>query len=262
VGGWEDYSPHSPSITIISVVSQKEVSKMIERRKSSVWIALLFVMALVLSMMAVDVSHADVKKKSANYYAKDIKSSVGKFNREFTKKYYTYTIRLKHNQEKTKVTLYRAHKKAKIAVRIDGGKYTKYKSVNKISRNISVKQGKSRKIRFRIKAQNGLTKIYLVIIKRPYPPGEKRYTVHSYSGYTYDVDGEKRSEFMAGERVHIVSLSGYKDDNVYEWYAHDSHDLKNGAQVEMKFVDPNNKTWDTWIIMPEMHFLINRVKKE
>jgi hypothetical protein len=128
-------------------------------------LAILITVAVALAFSAPLDAHA-ADKKSGNAYAKSIKTNAGKLSPKFNKNKNSYKINLTAAKSSAKVTLTGAHKKAKIYVKVDGGKYKLVKG-SKAQKVVKVSQGKSKKVYFKIVAENKKTKkVYKVTVTR------------------------------------------------------------------------------------------------
>jgi hypothetical protein len=132
---------------------------------SRVWAALIALIMMLTLMAPVD-SHAAGKAKSGNAYAKSIKTSAGKLTPKFNKKKNSYVVKLKAGQASAKITFTKAHKKAKLYVKNNKGKY-KFVKGSKVKMVVKVGKGSSKKVSLRIVAENKKNrKTYTVTVKR------------------------------------------------------------------------------------------------
>ncbi len=118
-------------------------------------------------------SNANVSKKATaivtvtptpigtNNKLKSLKASKGKFTKKFKATRTKYTLKLKKSQSKTKIYAKKAQSTAKTYIKIGKGKYKSRSSIT-----VKLNKGKSKTVYIKVKAQNGKTRTYKVIVKR------------------------------------------------------------------------------------------------
>lgn len=96
-----------------------------------------------------------------NKNLKSLKASNGTLTKKFKSTKTKYSLKLKNNQSKTKISVKKAQNVAKVQIKVGKGKYKTKSSIT-----VQVAKGKSKTVYIKVKAQDGKTKTYKVIVKR------------------------------------------------------------------------------------------------
>jgi hypothetical protein len=108
-----------------------------------------------------DLVKTNILAKSKDAKLKKIKLSKGKLSGKFKASKTSYKLKLSAKKKSVKITPVTNHAKAKVKIKVGNGKYKAVKSVK-----VKLKKGRSKTVKIKVTAENGVTKIYKVKVIR------------------------------------------------------------------------------------------------